>query len=84
MLAGEKLRPSKKKKNVGDQVGKDKDEPDQIKHRYPIRDPENPPEQPTHKNIYGYREEPTGDVIPAHWVVRYEDFFYWTRTNKQY
>ena len=59
LLAGEMLRPRKKNENVGDQVGKERDEPDKIKHRYPIRDPENPPEQPTHKEIYGYREVPT-------------------------
>ena len=74
LLAGEKLRPSKKTKNVGDQVGKDDDKPRKVEHRYPTRDPENPPKVPTHKDIYGYREVPTGDVIPAHWVVRYEDF----------
>ena len=73
LLAGETLRP-RKKKNVGDQVGKPEEETVFKQDRYNLRpDFENQVEPETHKHYTAYKSVPTGDVIPAHWLVKYED-----------
>ena len=74
LLAGTPLKPRKKPKNIGDQVGrKEKEKFEQT--RYELRPPwsEQKEEEVRFKQVQNYRFKGTGQYKPPVWKVQYEE-----------